>query len=84
MVTLLYFAWVREAVGLAEEHVALPKELTSPRDVATWLATRGGGYEAAFTDPAKLRCAVNQNMVAMDAVLDGPHEIAFFPPVTGG
>jgi sulfur-carrier protein len=83
-VSLLYFAWVREAVGVGEELVDLPETLRTAADVIAWLAVRRGGYSCAFADASKLRCAVDQVMVALDAPLGRPKEIAFFPPVTGG
>jgi sulfur-carrier protein len=84
MTQLLYFAWVREQIGLGEELVALPTDLSTPLALTQWLAARGSGYAQAFADPSKLRCAVDQKMVAMDASLPPAEEIAFFPPVTGG
>lgn len=84
MVTLFYFASVREAIGLGEEHVALAPDVSTPREVAAWLAGRGGGYATAFANLAKLRCAVDQQMTALDAPIGEASEIAFFPPVTGG
>jgi molybdopterin synthase sulfur carrier subunit len=84
-VTLLYLAWVRERVGIAQEQLdALPPDVLSAADLARWLAKRGPGYADAFVDHARLRCAVDQTMVALDAPLGRAREIAFFPPVTGG
>ncbi len=84
-VTILYLAWVREKVGIAEEVIdTLPSDVTTPALLAQWLALRGEGYAAAFEDASRLRCAVDQQMMAMDAALGSPSEIAFFPPVTGG
>ena len=83
-VQLLYFAWVREAVGLDGETVDVPSGVATPADLIDWLATRGDGYAAAFADPAKVRCAADQVMVQLDEPLGAAKEIAFFPPVTGG
>jgi sulfur-carrier protein len=84
-VTLLYLAWVREKVGIAEEVIkALPSGANTPADLAKWLAQRGEGYATAFADLSRLRCAVDQQMTAMHGPLGSPQEIAFFPPVTGG
>jgi sulfur-carrier protein len=84
-VTLLYLAWVREKVGIAQEALdTLPAGIDTPAALAGWLAQRGEGYADAFADMPRLRCAVDQQMVAMDAALGSPQEIAFFPPVTGG
>ncbi len=84
MATLLYFAGVREAIGIGEERIDLPAAISTPRDLVIYLSTRGSGYAAAFANPDKLRCAVDQTMVALDAPLGEAREIAFFPPVTGG
>ena len=84
VVTLLYFAWVREKVGVASEELALPTEIATAAGLAAWLAARSPGHAEAFADPTKLRCAVDQEMVATDALIGDAKEIAFFPPVTGG
>jgi sulfur-carrier protein len=84
-VTLLYLAWVREKVGVAQEAIdTLPAGIDTPAALAGWLAQRGVGYADAFADLSRLRCAVDQRMVAMDTAFASPKEIAFFPPVTGG
>ena len=83
-VTLLYFASVREAIGTGEEMRELPDAVLTPRGLMAWLATLGEGYALAFAVPEKLRCAIDQAMVATDAALGEAKEIAFFPPVTGG
>ena len=84
-IRLIYFAWVRDKIGIGEEALAaLPHGVATPADLAVWLAQRGGGYAAALGDVSRLRCAVDQQMVAVDSLLTDPQEIAFFPPVTGG
>ena len=84
MTRLLYFASVREAIGLDAEEIALPDGLDTPRALARWLVERGDGYATAFAHLEKLRCAVDQTMTPLDAPLGHASEIAFFPPVTGG
>jgi sulfur-carrier protein len=84
MLKILYFAWVRERIGIDGEETELPISLTSARDIADWLAARGGGYAAAFADISRVRCAVDQRMVGLDEAIGSAKEIAFFPPVTGG
>jgi sulfur-carrier protein len=83
-VRLCYFARVREMIGIEGETISLPGDVTTPRELANWLAERGMGYAEAFADPERLRCAVDQTMTSLDAALRTPSEIAFFPPVTGG
>ncbi len=84
MVRLLYFASLRELIGLGEETCVLPADAITPRSLANWLAARGEPYAIAFADTEKLRCAVDQTIADWDAPLGSPSEIAFFPPVTGG
>jgi sulfur-carrier protein len=83
-VTLMYFAWVREKIGLAREDVSLPDGVATVADLIAWLRARGPEYEAAFARPDVIRAAINQAHVKPSASLAGAREIAFFPPVTGG
>lgn len=83
-VTILYFASLREAVGVAEESVDIPDIVKSVGSLIDWLAERSAGHAAAFVDRSKLLCAIDQQLCAHDAALGVPKEVAFFPPVTGG
>ena len=49
-----------------------------------WLAARSPGHASAFTDPAQVRAAVNQEFCGPDHPVKPGDEVAFFPPVTGG
>ena len=81
---LLYFAWVRQRIGLAEEDVTPPAEARDVAGLITWLASRGGGYATAFADPRQIRAAVNGDFAAPDHPVKPGDEVALFPPVTGG
>ncbi len=81
---LLYFAWVREGVGTGEEHVEPPEGVRSVADLIAWLATRSPGHAVALAEPARLRAAIDQRFVSLDAPLGEAREVALFPPVTGG
>ncbi len=79
---VLYFASVRERIGIARERVR-----TEAPDVAGLvgeLVAREDRYAAAFGDLEALRVAVDQELTGFDHALDGAREIAFFPPMTGG
>ncbi len=80
MIRLLYFARVREAVGLSEELLDLPSGLRTVGELADWLSLR----HAIFAERDRLRVAVDQVMARFDTDIGGAREIAFFPPVTGG
>ncbi len=83
-VKLVYFAWVRERVGVAEERVALPGGIATIADLVRWLKGRDEGYEAAFANEAIVRAAIDHEHAKPDASIAGASEIAFFPPMTGG
>ncbi len=81
---VLYFAWVRQRIGLAEEEVAPPPEVTDIAGLMAWLATRGPGHAAAFAQGKQIRAAVNQEFASPGDPVRMGDEVAFFPPVTGG
>ncbi|WP_294612191.1 molybdopterin converting factor subunit 1 [Roseovarius sp.] len=79
---VLYFAWVRERVGHPKDRIE-----TNPATVMELvedLRAREPRYEAAFSDLAALRVAIDQELADFDAPLNGAREVAFFPPMTGG
>ncbi len=84
MIDILYFAWVRERIGLAEERVELPAGVATAGALLDWLERRGDGYRAALAERARLRIAVNQAFADADAPIAAGDEVAIFPPVTGG
>jgi molybdopterin synthase sulfur carrier subunit len=83
-VKVLYFAWVRERIGKADEEIDPPSAITTVDDLMTWLAKRGEEYAHAFENPKVIRAAIDRTHVRADAVIAGAREIAFFPPMTGG
>lgn len=84
MVHVLYFAWLRERAGRAEEHLPLPPGVTTVGTLAAWLRARDAAGQAAFANPATIRAAVNQAFATPDTPVAEGDEVAFFPPVTGG
>lgn len=83
-IRLIYFAWVRERVGLAEETLDIPADLATVADLVGWLKTRGEGYAAAFAEERVVRAALDQVHARPHAALGNAREVAFFPPMTGG
>ena len=81
---LLYFAWVRERVGTGQERIDPPAEVETVADLIAWLAGCSAGHAEAFAKPERLRAAIDQKFVPLDAPLGGAREVALFPPVTGG
>jgi len=81
---LLYFAWVRAKIGLAEENVEPPSGVTTVGDLLDWLCSRGPNFAAALSNRQLVKVAVNQEYAALDWAIKPSDEIAVFPPVTGG
>ena len=81
-VRVLYFAWLRERIGVGQEEVAT--EADTVADLVEELRGREDRYAAAFADMASVRAAVDQELVPLDTPLGAAREVAFFPPMTGG
>lgn len=79
---VLYFAWVRERIGLPREQVET--SAATVVDLVEELRAREERYAAAFSDLSALRVALDQDLSEFDASLEGVREVAFFPPMTGG
>ncbi|WP_420005107.1 molybdopterin converting factor subunit 1 [Arenibacterium sp. LLYu02] len=79
---VLYFAWVRERIGLPKEKVETTAATVA--ELVEELKTREDRYAAAFADLSALRVALDQELAEFDAPLAGVREVAFFPPMTGG
>ena len=82
MIDVLYFAWVRERIGLPREQVKTTAKTVA--DLVVELRSREERYDLAFSDLSALRVAVDQKLTNFDASLSGVREVAFFPPMTGG
>lgn len=83
MLTIVYFAWVRELIGLDEERVDPPAG-AKVAEVVALLAARSEGHAQALSDGGRLRAALDQHFVPFDAPVGDARELALFPPVTGG
>lgn len=80
----LYFAWVRERIGLAEEEISPPGDVATVGELIKWLAARGEGYALAFENARTIRAAVDKAHASHETPIGSACEIAFFPPMTGG
>ncbi|GHA58062.1 molybdopterin synthase sulfur carrier subunit [Amylibacter ulvae] len=79
---VLYFAWVRERIGVASETVET--DAGSINELLDELSAREERYAIAFSDRSVLRCAIDQTLVPFETSLANATEVAFFPPMTGG
>ena len=79
---VMYFAWVRERIGVPYEEVA--SDAATVADLVAELSAREERYALAFSDVSALRVAIDQELTDFTASLAGAKEVAFFPPMTGG
>lgn len=84
MITILYFARLREAFGKASEQIALPSGVSDLASLRALLRQRDGAWAEEMADGKPVRAAVNQDIAYGDTRIRDGDEVAFFPPVTGG
>lgn len=82
--SISYFAWVRERMGVDGEDAEVPDDARTIIDVVRWLAARDARGAAAFADEQRIRAAIDNAMAPLDTAIAGARELALFPPVTGG
>ncbi len=81
---VLYFAWLKEKIGMSEEEIVLPPAVTTVQELVDWMRSRGPGFAAALAEGNAVKVAVNQVYAQQKDPVTDKDEIAFFPPVTGG
>lgn len=81
-VQVMYFAGLKEVLGLSQERITLPKGIGTTGALRDWLIAKLGREQLATVK--NLRCAVNQDMASFSSLVVDGDEVAFFPPVTGG
>jgi molybdopterin synthase sulfur carrier subunit len=82
--TILYFAWLRERVGSAQEQLELPEGVETVARLVDYLSMLDPAHAAAFLNRGVIRCAVNREFADISYPIRPGDEVAFFPPVTGG
>lgn len=84
MIKILYFARIKEGLGIGQELIDIPPGAADVASLTAWLRTRGTAWQTELGPGKSLRVAINQTMVSIDAAIKDGDEIAYFPPVTGG
>jgi sulfur-carrier protein len=83
-IKVVFFAALREQLGISAEEIDLPAGVTTVAALRSHLVQRGGAWQNVLADKRLVRVAVNQDMAQAGSALKPGDEIAFFPPVTGG
>ncbi|ENX3945159.1 molybdopterin synthase sulfur carrier subunit [Photobacterium damselae] len=81
MITVLFFAQVKELVG--QSQIDVEANVNTAEELRQQLTLRGDKWQLAL-ESGKLLVAVNQTICPLDTEIKDGDEVAFFPPVTGG
>ena len=79
-----YFSWIKEHIGKAEEVIDLPSDITTIKELISYLENLNDNYRLAFEKKNLIKIAINKSYSSLDDKIENNDEIAFFPPVTGG
>ncbi len=83
MITVRFFASLREQLGSGELRHVVDSSLTVDQLVGQLVAEHGETWRVALSAP-QLIVAVNQQVANRNTRLVDGDEVALFPPVTGG
>ena len=84
MIRILYFARLRERLGLAEEELNCRHGANTVADLIVHLRSRGGRWAETLPEGERLMAAVNQVLARPETPIRDGDEVGIFPPVTGG
>jgi sulfur-carrier protein len=84
MLTLLYFARLRESLGTGSEQVERAAAVNDVAGLVDWLRGRGGAWSEELAPGKTVRVAVNKEVAGPTTPVHDGDEVALFPPVTGG
>jgi len=84
VLTIHYFASVREALGKANEQLEFPDDIVNVEGLMKYLGAANPAFQSLIASESKILVAVNQIVVDRNYVLSKNDEVAFFPPMTGG
>jgi sulfur-carrier protein len=78
---ILYFAAVRDLLGMEEEFVMVPDSVTCIAEFSTWIEAARPALAGRM---ASVRIAKNHAFVRNDEALADGDVLAVLPPVSGG
>jgi molybdopterin synthase sulfur carrier subunit len=84
MITVLFFAKLREDVGVARVELPYSNEMQSVHHVVSSLHAVYGEAMAEALAAENIIVAINHEVADFSAQVNEGDEIAFYPPVSGG
>lgn len=84
MIEVLFFARIREQLGVAKLSVAMSSQALTLGELREQLITENGDDWRTVLMAENVIKAVNQEVAEESQLLADGDEVAFFPPVTGG
>ncbi|MGV6852508.1 MAG: molybdopterin converting factor subunit 1 [bacterium] len=84
MIKVLFFARLREELGVGEEQLELNEQLSDIKSLLILLRQRDESFATALGAEKRLMFSINQDLVDEAAHISDGDEVAIFPPVTGG
>ena len=84
MIKVLFFAKLREDLGVSGLDIAYSEQLATIADLVAEISQEQGGDFPELLDSEQLVISQNHEVVDRAAAINDGDEIAFYPPVTGG
>lgn len=84
MITVLYFAWLKEKLQKSKSQLILPPNITTIATLVEYLAETESQGKVLIKNKKLLRYAINHEFADATACIKIGDEVAIFPPVTGG
>lgn len=83
MINVLFFARIRDQLGIDQLQVPLPEDANTLLQFTAHLIATHPSFVGIIDQPTVL-VAVNQTLAQPQTHLKDGDEVAYFPPVTGG
>lgn len=83
-VMILFFAKLREDLGVSEIQLELASESPSVAEVIDQLAKEYGPQFSEKLNQDNVVIALNHDVIHRQSLVEAGQELAFYPPVTGG
>ena len=84
MITVLYFASIREHMGRGEDRLDAVEDLTTVASLIRHLSEIDSSFNELCESPNPPLISVNQVFAETSSPITDGDEVGFFPPMTGG